>query len=209
MKGLMFCFVALISIAIPQRYAESAEPLVTAQEHADALQSLIDVIELAKQEAANGDSSLLGEVRKNLAANAAMHNHGLAVKPKLTKPQKPKALASALEKHYTCHECGWKPSDDGPMNRKWTFEPLVAATRSASHAYDCPGGSCFAVTDDYDGTPPHLLASHKDSKQLTCNADGSGCATSQSTRCGTPLGGGRCGILQGRVRSLLKRLVCR
>lgn len=33
--------------------------------------------------------------------------------------------------------CGYSTRDDGPMNNVDTFEALVDATRSASHAYDC------------------------------------------------------------------------
>ena len=33
--------------------------------------------------------------------------------------------------------CGYTTRDDGPMNNVDTFEALVDATRSASHAYDC------------------------------------------------------------------------
>lgn len=39
--------------------------------------------------------------------------------------------ASACD--YVCQECGWKPRDDGAMNREDTCEPLVAITRIDAH----------------------------------------------------------------------------
>lgn len=48
------------------------------------------------------------------------------------------AFADAAEaRTYWRCECGYTTRDDGPMNNVDTFEALVDATRSASHAYDC------------------------------------------------------------------------
>jgi hypothetical protein len=68
-------------------------------------------------------------------------------------------------------------------------------------------GAMWAVVDQYDGTPPHLIRERRKVVAGTCNADGSGCSVGVVER--TVIRGSACGLRDVRVRSLVKRLFSR
>lgn len=137
---LLIVLFVLVSLGFGSCAAHAAKPKIGG-DWADGFDGLISVIEQAKEAAANGDPSLLADVRAALLRN-------IDASKAVNKPVAKRKSRRPSEIDYVCQKCGWKPSDDGPMNRKGTFEPLVAATRSASHAYDCRDGASFAVVDD-------------------------------------------------------------
>ncbi len=233
MKSLLFCFAALfaVNIALPPEESAAAEVQSVVDQSID--QTSQAPAEFASKTAAGPVKTTLRKAALRtfltMKATRATAAQKTAIKKVLADRELFDATYDGLESQYSSEHNGavqdflqWLLDNSDQIFALITKLIAMFSADDKTSAVMQEGllGSLYAVVDDYDGTPPYILAERRSVKVHlgTCRADGTGCsvASDQTARYGLKSVryhrvrlAARCGLGQGRVRLVLQHLLQR